>query len=174
MKRKLFNLAAALSLVLFVAVCVLWVRSYWVAEGVGWHGRFHECGLGWSRGTICFTRSDAFFGVHWEDGLGFRYEWDRAWDMGGWKLLATARIYWHWAGFSHAYLVPGQLVSRLWTVPIWSVVAGALVLPARWVMLHRGRWRRQERRSLGLCPTCAYDLRASPERCPECGTVVEL
>jgi len=42
-----------------------------------------------------------------------------------------------------------------------------LYLPAFYLFHHI---RRARRIALGLCETCCYDLRASKDRCPECGT----
>ena len=42
-------------------------------------------------------------------------------------------------------------------------------VPRRWSRLRAAR--KIQRRRLGLCPACGYDLRESPERCPECGKV---
>jgi hypothetical protein len=50
--------------------------------------------------------------------------------------------------------------------PFWLLVSLCALLPAR--QLAR-LVRKQVRRRRGACPTCGYDLRASPERCPECG-----
>jgi hypothetical protein len=56
---------------------------------------------------------------------------------------------------------------RLLGVPLWVIAAPFAVLPA----VSAGAWlRRRHRVVRGLCLTCGFDLRATPQRCPECGT----
>jgi hypothetical protein len=58
---------------------------------------------------------------------------------------------------------------KLW-VPyrIMATVFGLLPAVGIFVRYRRQRGLARER---GICPRCGYDLRATPERCPECGSV---
>lgn len=57
---------------------------------------------------------------------------------------------------------------RVYGGPAWLPAAVFAVAPVLWLRA----WRRGGREPVqGHCRTCGYDLRASPGRCPECGTV---
>jgi hypothetical protein len=58
-------------------------------------------------------------------------------------------------------------VAFRYRVLFWLTLIGSLPALARGLAF----WRERKRAKTGFCPTCGYDLRASPERCPECGTV---
>ena len=66
------------------------------------------------------------------------------------------------AGGSFVYLSAPHW--SLWT-PILLLGAWQLAAP----IYRKQRWIRR-----GLCLNCGYDLRASKERCPECGTVSSI
>src|SRR5204862_6682225 len=51
--------------------------------------------------------------------------------------------------------------------PHWSFALLFGTLPAVWAVLRL----RRRRFAAGRCSACGYDLRATPNRCPECGAM---
>jgi hypothetical protein len=62
---------------------------------------------------------------------------------------------------------PNSLFVRV-VVPHWLLALIFAILPAR-RLYTRARRRAALRRGLNQCVGCGYDLRATPDRCPECG-----
>ncbi len=80
------------------------------------------------------------------------------------------------------YDPPNPISLELRNPTIWSrsvhmfIPAGLFaILPAAELALGARRLhRRRKRKKLGLCVKCGYDLRASKDRCPECGEEFQI
>ena len=183
-RRRLLNLLTGLSLLLCVAMAALWVRSYSVFDRLthydshrpGGHYEDKSLYIALGRGSLyverSFRRSErrpppGFTSTYWSrltinhEGGHSDYE-GRRWD----SALAGFRLQRGSFTPDQARSVDMYYAFTLVGIPLWSVVLLTPVLPS--VRLTRHVWHR--RRSQGYCPRCGYDLRATPDRCPECGT----
>jgi hypothetical protein len=168
MTRHLFNLAAAVSLVLCVAAAVVWVRS---------RRTFDDLCRAESRTCINVVSVSGQLHLQFAFADGALWSHVRQWDA----LPRTSVRYssgpytWQVAGFATGYRAPHPFGSvSAWehvvVLPYWALLALFGALPGAWLRRLRGERVRRARREHGRCERCGYDLRASPQRCPECGT----
>jgi hypothetical protein len=185
-RRYILGALTLLSLGLCAAVCMLWIRSHAHADLVMLESA--------SRKTACSAISDRgkirFALVHYRCDRGqygpnlrsFRHDTKDQFDlfllgMAYGRLVRDPLQEWPWIGsgeadFSggHAPPPPRPLdhAYRYIVTPHWLLAVLTALLPAMWVWRHL--WSLHRTRP-GFCRACGYDLRATPDRCPECGMV---
>ena len=203
----LFNALTLASLLLFLAILPLWVRTRWSADVVTYAGTrmlrvaSHDGGISigsfrlvrrlgsWRNPSAPMTETPLDYAQ--STGTAQRWIWETipvadttAPTTRNVPLRLTDRV-WHWPGGSvwprsssversrqtRSDNVTGALDDqvyngeRVW-FPYWILSAATATAPLLWLRARRRRGRRTDH---NLCPTCGYDLRATPDRCPECG-----
>jgi hypothetical protein len=229
MRRKLFTLAAGVSLALCVTTVALWVRSYHVADHFWFmHRRSGHAELVRAASGIISLQAQQHYELFPDQKSPFLEFSHEGTDYLGNSDPTTSypasptQHPWKLGPFSFVKVeygprrTPEQLQARrdevrasredlarlaaaattkptpqlevalmqarerlagkedaggwMWTlsVPAWLIVALTLPLPAYWCRAFLVRRRRQR---AGRCVQCGYDLHATPDRCPECGTI---
>jgi hypothetical protein len=175
-RRRLFNFAVVVSTVLCVATVALWVRSYWTTDAI------EQVGFPTQRGAS--IPSAEFLSMR---GLLYFCDYLPKPPPQRWELSSSPADNWgdpstiakdnglYFLGFGSSTF--NSPYRAFWSeyglvmVPHWFLALLFAAGPAWWAIGRRSRNKRS-----GLCPTCGYDLRATPPggRCPECGTVTDV
>ena len=146
MKRRLFNILAAVSLLLCLATSVLWIGSYR-------HGRFY------------FSHWDVTDGLLW-------VSWSvppRPFTADPFAFLGFTHI----QGDIDAAPGGGAVAnSEEVAVPCWFLCTLTAILPAIWLW-RRNRHRPATGDGMPHCAKCDYSLTGNVSGiCPECGTPI--
>jgi hypothetical protein len=189
---------AALSLVLCVTAAILWGRSYSKWDSFD-YGTANSASRTLSLRHL--ASANGMIGLHnsrWEFAQsGAAEQVEMQWHTGGFSghsqppptinliwIYEDKFDFWDSSGVAfkhepsyqtslnygwHSSIVGRVTVSHwMLCVPYWVFVLVTTVLPLTAARSYLLRWRQSRN---GLCAVCGYDLRATPDHCPECGTV---
>jgi hypothetical protein len=149
-----------------IVVVVLWIASYWRSDDLEWQSPNRTLNVHSSNGYVVYltmpirnSKRTSWFSWQNERGsltpvmTGFALNQPVA--RGAFESV-------RWAGLRYGVFA---ISVRHWVLFVLSLPIAAVG------MLPFLRHVRRIRRGQGRCACCRYDLRGTPERCPECGTV---
>jgi hypothetical protein len=170
--RWILNAIAIVCFIAFLAVVALWVRSRPPYDGE-WihleHTYQYKSGLldaGSARGAVGIALWGAVYSQpdfldHSIDGFWY------ARDDAMFPQNSFHGFFCHWRLDN----TPGFREAEIFiSVPDWLVLIIVGAYPGWRLFRYLSRRRRYQD---GMCPSCGYDLRATPDRCPECGKIPE-
>jgi hypothetical protein len=172
-KRRLFNLLAGGLLIFCVLAIVAWVFSYHRADTWGSDVN-HSLIVAQAKGSVLVGLGDVYDFTHPKTHhvVESYDKIDDIWNI-AWGYVYgdnDSVMYGSRAGFFFANTILIADGRRNWCVvfPHWALVLAGAVFPTA---MFASRYRSANKQLTGLCYICGYDLRASPDRCPECGMV---
>lgn len=166
MRRLIFTVWSAFSMLVLLVAAAMWVRSYYWWDSAAWPtGTSNALSVSSQFGGIDFLESyyvaNRYFGFRPQRPAKFQRNSVRCDPYRPYWRLDTANAV---LGFYYDYLP--NLYRRL-LIPYWAITLVSAVCPIAWLLTRRRTLK------AGCCSRCGYDLRATPDKCPECGRPVK-